>query len=75
MCGLDIKKNAGMPFATTRMDLEIIMLSEVRERQIACDIVCMWNLKTDINELIYLFFIFYLFRAAPAAYGGSQARG
>ena len=37
-----------MPFATTWMDLEIIMLSEVksdRERQILYDIAYMWNLK------------------------------
>ena len=36
------------------MDLEIIILSEVsqRERQIY-DITYMWNLKYDTNELIY----------------------
>ena len=33
------------------MDLEIIILSEVRE--IPYDITYMWNLKNDINELIY----------------------
>ena len=27
------------------MDLEDIMLSEIRERQILYDITCMWNLK------------------------------
>ena len=45
-----------MPFAATWMDLEIIILSEVsqtRERQIPYDIVYMWNLKYDTNELIY----------------------
>ena len=37
------------------MDLEIIMLSEVRERQIVYDITFMWNLKKkkSTNELIY----------------------
>ena len=35
------------------MDLEVIILSEVRERQIACDITCMWNLKQDPNEPAY----------------------
>ena len=38
------------------MDLEIIMLSEVkseRERQILYDITCMQNIKYDTNELIY----------------------
>ena len=35
------------------MDLEVIILSEVRERQIPYDITCMWNLKYDTNELNY----------------------
>ena len=35
-------------------DLEIIVLNEVRQRQISDDIAYMWNLKKkDINELIY----------------------
>ena len=37
-----------MPFAATWMNLEIIILSEVksdRERQILYDITYMWNLK------------------------------
>ena len=51
-----IKKNVIMPFAATWMDLEIIILSEVkseRERQIPYDITHMWNLKFDTNEHIY----------------------
>ena len=42
-----------MPFAATWMDLEIIILSEVkseRERQIPYDIAYMWNLIYDTNE-------------------------
>ena len=41
-----------MPIATTWMDLEIIILSEVSQTN---DIIYMWNLKKkkDINELIY----------------------
>ena len=35
---LSQKKNAGMPLAATWMDLEIIILSEVRKRQISSDI-------------------------------------
>ena len=34
-----------MPFVATWMQLEIIKLSKLeRERQIPCDITCMWNL-------------------------------
>lgn len=44
-----------MPFTAIWMDLEIIMLSEVRERQIVYDITFMQNLKKkkSTNELIY----------------------
>ena len=33
-----------------------------------------WDLK-DGKDFIFYFFIFLLFRAEPAAYGGSQTRG
>ena len=39
-----IKKNEIMPFAATRMDLEIFIPSEVRQRQISY-IIYRWNLK------------------------------
>ena len=45
-----------MPFAATWMQLEIIILSEVkseRERQIPYEITYMWNLKCDTNEPIF----------------------
>ena len=46
------KKNGRMPFAATWMDLEIIMLSQVRERQISYEITNMCNLiKNDANNL------------------------
>jgi len=47
-----------MPFAATRMDLEIVILGEIksdREVQILYDIVYMWNLKKqkNTNEFFY----------------------
>ena len=48
-----IKKDEIMPFAVTWMQLEIIILSEVRKRQTPYDITYMWNLKYDTNEPIY----------------------
>ena len=45
-----IKKNETLPFATTWMDLEGIMLSEInksdREKQIPYDFTYMWNLNS-----------------------------
>ena len=46
-----IKKN-DMSFVVIWMDLEMIILSEVRQRQIY-DITYMWNLKNRTNGLIY----------------------
>ena len=34
-----------MPFATTWVDPECIILSEASQRQILYDMTCMWNLK------------------------------
>ena len=45
-----IKKNEILPFATTWMDLEGILLSEIRERQILYIITCMLNLKNKTNK-------------------------
>ena len=44
---LVMKKNEIMPSAATWRQLEIIILSEVRERQISYDITYMWNLRYD----------------------------
>ena len=49
------KKNEIMPLAATWMDLEIIILSEAkseREGQKIYDVMGMWNLKYDRNELM-----------------------
>ena len=40
---LTLKKNEIMPFVATWMDLEIIILSEIRERQKPYDNTYMWN--------------------------------
>ena len=49
-----IKKNEIMPFAATCMDLKIIILSEVNQKEKdKYHITYMWNLKYDTNELIY----------------------
>ena len=44
-----------MPFAATWMDLEMIILNKVSEKEtkIPYDIIAMCNLKYDTNELIY----------------------
>ena len=44
------KKNEIMPFVATRMDLEIIILSEKSQKH---DIICMWSHKYNTNEFIY----------------------
>ena len=44
-----IKKNNILSFAAAWMDLESIMLSEIRERQILYDITHLWNLKNTTN--------------------------
>ena len=40
-----IKKNGVLLFAAIWMDLETVILSEVKQRQILYDILYMWNLK------------------------------
>ena len=45
------KKNKIMPFTVTWMDLEIVILSEVGERQLPYDIAYMWSSKNDTNNL------------------------
>ena len=44
-----VKKNEIIPFTATWMDLEIIIQSEVGERQKLYDITYMWDLKSRAN--------------------------
>ena len=53
---LAIKKNGIMPLATTQMDLEFIILSEVSQKekdQYHMVSLNTWSLKYGTNELIY----------------------
>ena len=47
---LSHKKDKIIPFAAIWMELEILILSEVRKRQIPYDITYMWNIKYDTND-------------------------
>ena len=42
-----IKKNEIRPLTATWVNLEIIILSEVRERQVSYNIAYMWNLQKE----------------------------
>ena len=50
-----IKRTEIMPFAATWMDLEIIILSGLsqKEKEIPYDTTYMWNIKYDTSELVY----------------------
>ena len=50
-----IKKNEIMPFVAISVDLEIIILSEIREqkRQIPYITQTIWNLRCDTNEFFH----------------------
>ena len=51
-----IQKNEIMPFAVTQVDLEIIILSQVSQKEkdkYYHDITYMWNLKYSTNQHIY----------------------
>ena len=49
-----IKKNEIMTFPATWMDLEIIILSELSERQTSYDVTYMWNLKKRIQMNLFV---------------------
>ena len=46
-------KNDITSFATTWLDLEVIMTSGISQRQASYEITYMWDLKIDPNEIIY----------------------
>ena len=48
-----IKKNEIMQFATTWIQLKILILSEVSQKDKYHDITYMWNLKYGTNEPVY----------------------
>ena len=51
---LAIKRNEIIPFVATWIEQEIIILSEVSQKEKdKYDIIYMWNLKYDTNDLIY----------------------
>ena len=47
------KKNEIMPFAAAWINLEMIIVSEVSQRQISYDITYMWNLQSGTSEFTY----------------------
>ena len=49
-CYAAIPRNEIMPSAATRMDPEVIVLSEVSQTETT---IIMWNLDYDTDELIY----------------------
>ena len=48
---LAIKKNDIMPFEATWVDLEIIILNELRQRQIYITYICNLKIMTQMNLL------------------------
>ena len=47
---LAMKNNEILPFATTWMELEYIMLSKISQRKISYDFTHMWNLRSETDE-------------------------
>ena len=45
-----MKKNEILPFVTTWIGLEGIMLSEIRQRQILYEITYIWNIENKMNK-------------------------
>ena len=48
-----IKKNEVLAFSGTWMDIEIIILNEVNQKEKDKYIIYMWNLKNYTNQSIY----------------------
>ena len=45
-----VLKNEILPFETTWIDLESIVLSEIRQNQRLCNFTYLWNLKKQTNQ-------------------------
>ena len=61
-----------MPLAATWMQVETLMLTEVSQTQ--KDSLPFCEFSFHVFLFLSFFFFFWLFRAAPMAYGSSQAR-
>ena len=46
-------REGNIAICSNRMDIENIILSKARQRQILCDITYKWSLKNNTNESIY----------------------
>lgn len=62
-----IKKDEILPFGTTRVDLEEIMVNEISQRKMPSDFSCMWNLKKtkQMNKQYGFIHVFYFFSWFP----------
>ena len=60
-----IRKNEIMPFAATWMDLEIIILNKVSQKEkdrYYIAITCVWSLKIYTNKfIIYIYIYIYIY--------------
>lgn len=46
-------REGNIAICSNRMDIENIILSKARQRQILCDITYKWSLKNNTNESVY----------------------
>ena len=63
-----IKKNEIIPFAATWMDLEIVVLSEVRTKNSAF----MWNLKNKVQMNLFTKQIYLIYKQTQGYQGSGK---